>query len=179
MWKGEWKFWAYAPLLYFGMAVLSVMIVLAVVRDRQGGKGSPCANRVAELFVVTSEHSMWLCENGQSRAHYRVALGSGGVGKHAQGDRKTPLGTYLLGQPRPSPRFGKFIPVEYPTAEQRSQGFTGNDVGIHGPDRRFRWAGRANTWFDWTAGCLGLGNDEELEKVASWVTEKHPTITIQ
>ena len=86
MWKGEWKFWAYAPLLYFGTALLILFVVVAVVRARHGGGSDPCANRAAGLVVLTSDHSLWLCENGRARAHYRVALGSGGIGKHSQGD---------------------------------------------------------------------------------------------
>jgi murein L,D-transpeptidase YafK len=128
---------------------------------------------------MSQDHDLWLCDKGRALARYGVALGRGGTGKRAEGDRKTPLGTYPLGKPRPSNRFGTFIPVGYPTAEQRLQGFTGSDVGIHGPERRLRWAGGASTWFDWTAGCIALGNDENVQSVASWVQVRHPTIVIR
>ena len=118
-------------------------------------------------------------ETGRPVAEYRVALGRGGTGKHVQGDEKTPLGTYALGAPRPSSRFGTFIPVAYPTPEQQLQGFTGGDVGIHGPDRRFRWVGRATAWFDWTAGCIALGTDEEVLAVAAWMRGRAATISIR
>jgi L,D-transpeptidase catalytic domain len=52
-------------------------------------------------------------------------------------------------------------------------------VGIHGPDRHFRWAGRLNTWFDWTAGCIALATDEEVQAVAAWIQQRGPNVTIR
>src|SRR5262249_47822529 len=109
----------------------------------------------------------------------QVALGRGGTGKRVKGDRKTPLGTYALGQPRPSARFGVFIPVSYPTAEQRSQGFTGGEIGIHGPLRQFDAAGKVNTFVDWTDGCIALGTIEEVMKVATFVRKHAPRVFIR
>jgi murein L,D-transpeptidase YafK len=131
------------------------------------------------VFVSTSEHRLWLCQDGRSRARFAVALGSGGVDKRTQGDRKVPLGSYELGLPRPSARFGTFVPIAYPTAEQRKLGFTGQDVGIHGPERRARWLGRANTWLDWTAGCVALGTEEDLAQVTRFVRDARPRVEIR
>jgi murein L,D-transpeptidase YafK len=77
--------------------------------------------------------------------------------------------------PRASTRFRTFIPVGYPTAEQRENGYMGSAIGIHGPDRRFRWLGRLTSWFDWTAGCIAVGKDEEIGSVAQWVKDKRVT----
>ncbi len=63
----------------------------------------------------------------------KVSLGRGGLEKSVQGDRKTPMGTYSIGAPRPSKRFFIFIPIGYPSEKQRVNGFTGGDVGVHGP----------------------------------------------
>jgi len=139
----------------------------------------PCSSPDTAIVVVVPDHSMWLCERGHAQARYRVAVGGGGAGKMVEGDGKTPLGTYGLGTPRPSARFGLFIPVAYPTEEQKRQGFTGRDVGIHGPDRRCRWAGGLNSLFDWTAGCIALGSDDELQQVAAFVRERRPNIHIR
>jgi hypothetical protein len=140
---------------------------------------APCSSPSAEIVVATDAHKLWLCESGRPVASYPVALGRGGTDKRVRGDNKTPLGTYALGSPGPSSRFGTFIPVAYPTAEQRLKGFTGSDVGIHGPDRRFRWAGRMNNWFDWTAGCVALATDDDVQAVAAWVRKVKPTVTIR
>lgn len=138
-----------------------------------------CTTSDAQLVVLTRDRRLWLCDEGRAVASYPVALGRGGLGKRARGDNRTPLGSYTLGVPRPSSRFGIFIPVAYPTAEQRLQGYTGSAVGIHGPHRHSRRAGEANTWFDWTAGCIALGSDEEVQVVASWVRSRRPTLTVR
>lgn len=123
-------------------------------------------------MVGTAEHRLLLCDQGRPIRSFKVAIGSGGTGKRQQGDKKTPLGTYGLGAPRPSKEFGTFIPVAYPNPSQRSRGFTGADIGVHGPKRLFRWAGAANVTFDWTLGCIALATDEEIGEVARWQKEK-------
>ena len=82
---------------------------------------------------------------------------------------RTPIGTYPLGQPRASQRYGIFIPIGYPTADQRKKGLTGGAVGVHGPDRRVKWLGRLVNTFDTSDGCVGLAKDEEMERIAKWV----------
>ncbi len=119
---------------------------------------------------MASSHPRW---------RYRVSLGSAGVDKRAQGDRRTPLGTYTLGAPRPSARWGTFIPIGYPTDEQRRRGFTGSDVGIHGPERRLRWLGPINAWLDWTAGCVAVPDDRALARVAAAARRGGAAITLR
>ncbi len=135
----------------------------------QSSRASECPNGDAVLVVNTAAHELKLCENGVAVKAFRVALGSGGTGKTKQGDDKTPLGLYPLGSPRPSSHFGIFIPVGYPTKEQATKGFTGADIGIHGPDRHFTLLGGATLWMDWTAGCVAVGSDEAIQGIAAWV----------
>ncbi len=99
-----------------------------------------------------------------------VALGSGGIDKRKQGDAKLPLGEYGLGEPRPSRKFHTFIPVGYPTAAQVRQGYTGGDVGVHGPPRLAH--GPLTTAIDWTLGCVAVGTDDEIDRIARWVRTK-------
>jgi murein L,D-transpeptidase YafK len=107
---------------------------------------------------------------------FEAAVGSGGTGKQAEGDKKTPLGRYSLGSPRASKEFGIFIPIGYPTAEQRRRGARGGSVGIHGPKRRFAWAGRANVWLNWTRGCIAVATDAEIQEIAAWVKKQHAKV---
>lgn len=146
---------------------------------RFAGTDDPCVSTSSAVVVLTRSRSLWLCDGGKARARFRVSLGSRGVDKRIQGDRKTPLGTYTLGTPRPSAGWGTFIPVGYPTAQQRKLGYTGSAVGVHGPARGFRWAGGANAWLDWTGGCIGLASDEELAQVAAVAHRGGATITIR
>jgi murein L,D-transpeptidase YafK len=155
------------------------LLVVAAAPGVALGEPVPCSSSGPQVVVTTNDHLLWLCDGARVVASYRVALGRGGTDKRVQGDNKTPLGSYPLGAPRPSSRFGTFIPVAYPTPEQHRQGFTGSDVGIHGPDRRFRWAGRMNAWFDWTAGCVALATDEDVQAVATWVQRRKPSVTIR
>lgn len=105
---------------------------------------------------------------------FPVALGRGGLDKKREGDGRTPKGAYPLGAPRPSARFHRFVPVGYPTPEQRAQGLTGGDIGIHGPHAAFRPLGSLTTWVDWTEGCIAVGSRSEIEEVAAWVEAARP-----
>lgn len=133
-----------------------------------------CAGQGTSIVVDTSEHELVLCERGVSKHHWSVSLGRGGVEKRRQGDLKTPLGTYSLGAPRVSKKFGLFVPIGYPTPEQKRAGFTGGDVGIHGPSRKFTWAGGLNTLVDWTQGCIAVSSDDAMKEVAGWVKRFRP-----
>lgn len=89
-------------------------------RDRPVGGDGRCAAPDARVVVDLAKHTLALCDKGSLVEKFDVRLGKGGVGKTREGDGKTPVGTYALGVPRPSNRFGTFIPIGYPTDEQRS-----------------------------------------------------------
>ncbi len=146
---------------------------------RFAGAADPCATGASAVVVLTASRTLWLCERGRATARFRVSLGQGGTDKRREGDEKTPLGTYTLGAPRASAGWGTFIPIGYPTAAQRRRGYTGAAVGVHGPARGFRWAGRANAWFDWTGGCVGMASDAELAQVAAVARRGGATISIR
>ncbi len=133
-----------------------------------------CLSPLTHISIASSLGILVLCEQGESIKKYRVSLGSGGVDKRVEGDRKTPLGIYTLGVPKTSERFGIFIPVGYPTRDQKAAGFTGADVGIHGPDRAFQFLGDITVMINWTAGCIALGYDQEINEIKDWVNLKHP-----
>src|SRR5512142_2575132 len=94
---------------------------------------SPCPSSGDAVVVQTDARALWLCAAGAPAARFPVALGRSGAGKRRRGDGRTPLGAYRLGPPRPSARYGTFIPIAYPTPEEAARGFTGAAVGIHGP----------------------------------------------
>lgn len=138
---------------------------------------NPCENVGTALVALSRYHLLFLCENGQPVDNYDIALGSRGMGKTSTDDRKTPVGSYSLGKPRPSDKFGIFIPVNYPTKAQRAKGFTGEAIGIHGPARDFRCVGFLNVVFDWTAGCVAVADDGYIARIAKWV-KAHPKAVI-
>ncbi|MCO4763877.1 MAG: L,D-transpeptidase family protein [Myxococcales bacterium] len=140
---------------------------------------SPCPEQhAAQVVVETAARKLHLCREGQSDAAFAIAIGQEGVGKRREGDRKTPLGTYPLAKARPSASgLHRFMLIGYPTKPQRAQGWTGSAVGIHGPPR---WAARANlglsSW-GWTLGCVAVGTDHEMDRIAEWAA-KHRVTTI-
>lgn len=150
------------------VALLVRLLLLASL-----GRGAPpCAAGESAVVVDTAARRLSLCDAGDVEGRFRVALGGGGVGKRREGDRKTPLGVYPLGTARRSKAFGIFIPVGYPTRDQKRRGFTGSAIGIHGPARGAAWLGNATTWADWTDGCIALGSDDDVATVVRWMTAR-------
>jgi hypothetical protein len=131
--------------------------------------GSLCKAPDSRIIVDVEKHVLALCEKTTAVASFSVRLGRGGVGKKKEGDGKTPIGTYPLGQPRSSSRFGIFIPIGFPTEEQKKLGYTGSAVGVHGPHRLVKWLGSLVNTFDSSDGCVGLARDSDIEKIADWV----------
>jgi L,D-peptidoglycan transpeptidase YkuD (ErfK/YbiS/YcfS/YnhG family) len=148
--------------------VVAVLCVIHACGD--GADANPCAGPDPHVVVDTVAHQLWVCRDGQPNLTYGIRLGIGGVGKTKEGDGKVPLGEYSLGRPRQSSKYGTFVEIGYPTHVQRSKGYTGSAVGVHGPDRRLMWLGRANNWFDTTDGCVGLATDAEMKRLSDWVT---------
>jgi murein L,D-transpeptidase YafK len=135
---------------------------------------SSCDASETGVVVDTRAHQMHLCNAGKIDRTFTVALGARGVGKRREGDMRTPLGRYGLGPPRASHHFHVFVPVQYPTAAQARMGFTGGAIGIHGPPRgTTTLAGLAMLVAqDWTAGCIAVTTDEDIEAVAAWLRKQ-------
>ena len=148
------------------------LALLAAACGRSAAAEAPglCRGTDARIVVATAAHRLVLCARDRQVGSYPVRLGRGGVGKVSEGDGKTPLGTYPLGAPRPSSKYGTFIPIGYPTADQRRRGYTGGDVGVHGPPRWARWLGSLVNTFDSSDGCVGLASDAEMTAISGWVT---------
>ncbi|HXU03570.1 MAG TPA: L,D-transpeptidase, partial [Polyangia bacterium] len=134
---------------------------------------SSCAPDETGVVVDTRARRMHLCNDGKIDRTFVVALGMRGVGKQRHGDARTPLGRYGLGRPRASQYFHIFVPVQYPTPAQARLGFTGSAIGIHGPPHGWTPARLAALVAqDWTAGCIAVETEEDIEAVAAWI-RKH------
>ena len=143
----------------------------------QSPSACPATGNVVAVF--SRKREVWLCRDGTAAARFPVALGQAGTGKRRAGDRRTPTGTYALGEPRPSSRYGIFIPIEYPTREQADAGHSGADVGIHGPPRGQAEPDHPTTTFDWTLGCVATGTDADIQAVADFVREHRPVVVLR
>jgi len=169
------------PCPLVGLFLLIVLIVAAGVASAEVIRGpEPCAGRGLAVVVRTADHQLHACESNKVVRTFGVRMGREGTGKKKAGDGKTPLGTYSLGAPRASKQYGIFIPVGYPTAEQKRLGYTGGAIGVHGPLRSVRWLRGAVNWFDTSDGCVGLATDDEMKVLADWVRARRPrTIVIE
>jgi hypothetical protein len=144
-----------------------------------GMEGSPCPPSGDTIVVLARSRELFLCAGGSPRAQFAVALGRSGVGKRRRGDGRTPLGTYRLGAPRRSERYGTFIPIAYPTRAQTARGFTGAAVGIHGPPRGMDDSTYPVTALDWTLGCIATGSDIDVDAIADFVRARRPSVVIR
>jgi murein L,D-transpeptidase YafK len=161
---------------------LALVVLLSADRTSAGGPvvaPSPCPKKGDVVRVIARKRELWLCQGGAALAKFRVAMGRGGFDKRRKGDGRTPLGTYTLGTPRPSPRYGVFIPIDYPTPDQAANGFTGSDVGIHGPPRGLTEPKYPTTAVDWTEGCIATGMDADIGVIAEFVRARQPMLVIR
>ena len=162
------KFVFLAAVLLGGTSAIAAAL-LGATSGPPAGTDEKCVALDARVVVSLERHALILCDKGKTIDTFGVRLGRGGVGKTREGDGKTPVGTYPLGEPRPSNRFGTFIPIGFPTEEQKKAGYTGSSVGVHGPPRWVKWLGRLVNTFDLSDGCVGVARDEEIQKIAAWV----------
>ncbi len=114
---------------------------------------------------MSQMHTLTVCSDGQAIDVFSIGAARAGLGKQKWGDGKTPIGTFELGQPRPSSsNYGMFIPIEWRDAHGRRTPIGGAPVGIHGPKVRFDGVGD----LDWTEGCLSTAtraDNAELSKL--------------
>lgn len=141
----------------------------------------PCL-RVLWIEVRKSERRLEAGCEGGARVDWTVALGRRPEGpKRAEGDLRTPEGTYRISGPARRSRFHRFLPIDYPSradAERaRAEGRLapdelarivaaserghpppadtplGGHLGFHGEGPR--WRGDS-AHLDWTYGCIAM-----------------------
>jgi L,D-transpeptidase YnhG len=119
------------------------------------------------IAVDATRSRLYLFANGPQgltlERDFYVSLGKQGVGKHTEGDRRTPLGVYWISAALPKhqldARFGNgALRFNYPNASDKMQGRTGSGLFLHGVPAEVLnhepWA---------TDGCVAMSNaDIEL-----------------
>lgn len=118
------------------------------------------------VVVKKTERRLYLMKNDRPLRSYPVSLGSNPVGhKMAQGDGRTPEGSYVLDWRNQRSQFYKSINISYPSPADRLRSQRlGVDPGglimIHGqprPNQR-RELQQALSSEDWTQGCVAVSN---------------------
>lgn len=150
------------------MKIKAIFFVLSVFLPVTTFANTSSCQLLNGINVYTKKQILNICKQGSVVKSFKVAIGFSGAGKKRAGDNKTPIGLYGLASPRKSTQFKMFIPILYPTPQQLAAGYTGRDVGIHGPTQSSRWLSW-NHLPSATRGCVAVGQNNYIEYVANWV----------
>lgn len=126
----------------------------------------PKNNKIDKLIVIKHERIMEAYSHGKLLKTYSISLGKNPIGdKKFQGDYRTPEGEYIINDKNPKSGFHKNLGISYPNtrdiSEARSKGFDpGGDIKIHGHKNGIGFIGKFHLFFDWTAGCIAVTNNE-------------------
>jgi murein L,D-transpeptidase YafK len=158
-----------------------VLFVFALLLSLSSLAHAAPAKKATRISVKKSAHTMTLLgKDDEVLGTYQVSIGPGGSGhKKREGDMVTPVGRYHVTMHQPS-QFKIFLRLDYPNAQDwerfkklKKEGALpdgariGGDIGIHGgtpPTLKGR---------DWTAGCVGV-EDDEIVEIAKLVPDGVP-----
>lgn len=116
------------------------------------------------LLADASRARLFVFENVNGEPHlihdYYLSVGKKGVGKHSEGDKRSPLGVYFLSPELPRSQLTPFygagaFPLDYPNDWDHLQGNGGHGIWLHGvpPDTYSRPPKTSD-------GCLVLANPD-------------------
>lgn len=146
-----------------------------------GLMGVPKAYRgpkVTQITVSKSRRKMWLMHNKRVLRRYNIGLGFAPEGhKKAEGDGRTPEGTYFIDRRNPNSAYHLSLGISYPNANDvaaaKAAGVKpGGDIFIHGRGPRFQLARG-----DWTWGCIAV-TDREMTEIYSMVQTGTPILIL-
>lgn len=151
------------------MKIKTIFIIISICFAGVSFSNSSTCPLQSGINVLTKKRVLNVCKQGNVVKTFQVALGYKGIGKKYAGDNKTPVGLYGLAYPRKSSQYDVFIPILYPTPKQRAAGYSGRDVGIHGPTQSSSKISWLNNLPSSTRGCVAVGKNNYIEYVANWV----------
>ena len=115
------------------------------------------------MVVDTDKSRLYLYKNDQDKltyvADYYITVGKNGLGKQAQGDKRTPIGVYFLGKKLTQPLadiYGEAAyPLNYPNEWDSQHNKNGSGIWLHGtPSNTYSRPPRASD------GCVVLTNQD-------------------
>lgn len=131
---------------------------------------------VTSVVVNKGARKMYLMHGEEVLREYKVGLGFAPEGhKQAEGDGRTPEGTYVINRRNPNSQYHLSVGISYPNTEDRAAArkmgkSPGGDIFIHGEPNSRKDRKRAARTRDWTAGCISVSN-EEIEEIFSMVRD--------
>ena len=130
--------------------------------------------KIDSLVVYKSNRQLLAYSNGQLIKTYKISLGRNPIGdKEFEGDKKTPEGVYFINAKNPNSGYYKNLGISYPNKQdievsKKLGKPTGGDVKIHGLRNGTGFISKFQRWYDWTAGCIAL-TDQEVEELYNTV----------
>ena len=118
------------------------------------------------IRVYKAARKLEVMSAGKVLHEFHIALGRSPLGhKNQEGDRKTPEGIYTLDYKKSDSAFHRAIHITYPNtadvASAKARGVSpGGQVMIHGQKNGSGWLSFITQQFDWTNGCIALGNGD-------------------
>ena len=144
-----------AILIYFGVTELKS----AIIR----GTGN-----IDSIQVYKSKRKLMFFRNGDVSGEFRISLGFHPKGKKRyEKDGKTPEGLYEIDGKNPKSVAHKNLGISYPNENDKSFASragqkAGGAIKIHGLLKKYRKLGKLHRFYDWTAGCIAV-TDEEVD----------------
>lgn len=126
----------------------------------------PSNTKINSLIVYKSKRQMEAYFDGKLLKVYKISLGRNPIGdKQFEGDKKTPEGVYYINAKNPKSGYHKNLGISYPDKEDVKISKTigkpsGGDVKIHGLKNGQSFISKFQRWYDWTAGCIAVTNEE-------------------
>ncbi|MEC9247593.1 MAG: L,D-transpeptidase family protein [Pseudomonadota bacterium] len=173
---------------------ITLLLLVLIAANCEIGHADPY------LIRVDKSDNILVVENNRGNIvkKYTVAVGRGGKGdKKLMGDKKTPVGSYLVTGFNEKSKFDFFIRLNYPNIKDAYYGYInrtiskeqftrivsavrasepppqntklGGAIGIHGIGRETSRKLLIHRNIDWTEGCVALRNYEvkELKRFVS------------
>ena len=136
----------------------------------------PNSAKADRIVVEKKDRKMTLFQNGKILKSYDISLGRSPLGaKEKEGDKKTPEGIYSIIEHFEPSAFHRSLRISYPSKNniQRAEKegvSAGSNIMIHGMRNGLGILGRIHLWFDWTADCIAVTN-QEIEELWRVVTD--------
>ena len=144
-----------AILIYFGVTELKSAII----------KGT---GNIDSIQVYKSKRKLVFFRNGDVSGEFRISLGFHPKGKKRyEKDGKTPEGLYEIDGKNAKSVAHKNLGISYPNQSDKSFASragqkAGGAIKIHGLLKKYRKLGKLHRFYDWTAGCIAV-TDEEVD----------------
>ena len=123
---------------------------------------------IDSIQVYKSKRKLMFFRNGDVSGEFRISLGFHPKGKKRyEKDGKTPEGLYEIDGKNAKSVAHKNLGISYPNQSDKSFASragqkAGGAIKIHGLLKKYRKLGKLHRFYDWTAGCIAV-TDEEVD----------------